>query len=265
MAVHLIAGNTSDTVASAKSDTIGTVHFVGVPAGPITFAVDSTTLPAGGLHVLAISPPTVTVIPGDTLGVQVRVSYLQLSVPQARSVAVGTKAFVVGVALNQADIFGDSTVHIADTLAAILVTRVRALVAVGDSLRWLAVRSSRNGEPTLDNPTLFLLGQGAATPSTAVTSAVAGTAQGGALDATLVQLTDVTVDDTATVSGNLHLTVNDGSGACTVQLDAVAGFLGFGLAGDTIGAALDVTGVLAPTGTGTWFLLPRSVTDVSPY
>jgi hypothetical protein len=265
VAVHLIASGTFDTVASAKSDTAGMVHFGSVPTGSITFAVDSTTLPTGGLHVLAISTPTVSVAAGDTFNVEVRASYLQVDVPEARSIAVGTEVFVVGVALTPANVFGDSTVNMADTLAAILVTRVREGVGVGDSVRWLATRSSRNGEPTLDNPTPFLLGQGAATPTNAITSAVASTAQGETLDAALVSLADVTVSDTATVSGNRQLTVSDGSGPCTLQLDAVAGFSGFALAGDTIGAALDVTGVLVPTGTGRWFLFPRSVSDVIPY
>ncbi len=266
VAVHLIATGTTDTLASAKSDTVGMVHFASVPAGSITFAVDSTTLPTGGVHVLAISAPTVSVAAGDTFNVEVRASYLQVDVPEARSIAVGTEVFVVGVALSPANVFGDSTVNMADTLAAILVTRVREPVGVGDSVRWLATRSSRNGEPTLDNPTPFLLGQGAATPTSAITSAVASTAQGGALDAALVQLTDVTVSDTVTVSGNRQaLTVSDGSGPCTLQLDAVAGFSGVALAGDTIGATLEVTGVLVPTGTGRWFLFPRSVFDVIPY
>ncbi|HXQ28123.1 MAG TPA: hypothetical protein VN848_02540 [Gemmatimonadales bacterium] len=264
VAVHLIVSGTVDTVGSAKSDTAGLVRFALVPAGPVTFTVDSTTLPVGGLHVLNISAPSLVIAPGDSFGVRVRASYLQLGVPQARTVAAGTKVFVVGVALNPANVFGDSTVHMADTLAAILVTRVRGLVSVGDSIRWLAVRSTRNGQPTLDNPTLYPLGQAAATPALPVAAAVAAAAQGGAIDAALVQLTRVTVADTATVAGNLHLTVKDNSGTCTVQLDTVAGFRGFGLAADTVGDTLNVTGVLSPNGSGAWIVLPRSTADVVP-
>ena len=260
--VSLIGAGTVDTIAHVKSDTAGAFRFVNVPVGTITVAVDSTVLATQGIHLLQVSAPSVSVTPGDSVSIRVTAGYRQMSIAQARALAIGAKVFVLGVALNPQPAFGDSTVHIADTATAVIVTRVRALVAVGDSVRWLATRGTRNGQPTLDNPTVFTLATGANTPPHAVTSAVAGNASTGTLDAALVNVAHAKVLDTATVSGNRQLTINDSSGPLAVQLDVVAGFFGPFVAGDTVGATVTVTGVLVSNGAGAWVLLPRFPGDV---
>jgi hypothetical protein len=261
--VSLVIPETRDTVARAASDSAGLFQFSAVPVGTVVISVDSTSIPGDSLHVTKIDLPTVTVTPGDSFVVHIAVSYLQTTIAQARTVAVGTKLFVVGVALAPSDVFGDTTLHIADTSAAIVLTHVLAVVQTGDSVRWLGTRQTRNGQPTLANPVGFGLGTGAVPPTDTVTAGVAANARGGALDAALVAVLGATVADTMTVAGNLHLTVNDGSGPLTVQLDTVAGFSGLALAPDTVGATLDVYGVLVPTGTGSWVLLPRAPADVT--
>jgi len=105
------------------------------------------------------------VTPGDSLIVRIAVSYPQVTVTQARALPVGKKVLVVGVTLNNVLAFGDSTVHLADTSAAILVTGVRALVFPGDSVRMLGTRRTRSGESTLDNPRVFTLAAGTAAPA----------------------------------------------------------------------------------------------------
>ena len=260
--ISLIATGTFDTIARVKSDTAGAFRFATVPVGNVTVAVDSTVLVTQGIHLLKVSAPSVLVTPGDSFSIRVAAGYPQVSVAQARGLAIGAKVFVLGVALNQQPAFGDSTVHIADTAMALIVTRVRALVAVGDSVRWLATRGTRNGQPTLDNPTVLTLATGANTPLHAVTSAVAGSASAGTLDAALANVAHAKVLDTATVSGSRQLTVNDNSGPLTVQLDSVAGFFGPFVTGDTVGATVTVTGVLVSNGAGAWVLLPRFPSDV---
>ena len=109
---------------------------------------------------------------------------------------------------------------------------------------------------------MFTLALGAATPARQVGTALAASADTGRLDAALAKVVGAMVQDTATVAGNRQLTVTDGSGPLVVQLDTVAGFRGAVLAADTVGATLDATGVLVPTGAGTWILLPRAPVDV---
>ena len=260
--VRLIVSGTQDTVARAVSDTGGLLRFDGVPIGTIVVAVDSTTIPTDSLRITRIDVSTVKVTPGDSFAVRVAVSFPQLDVTNARTYALGKKVFVVGVALNNVSAFGDSTVHLADTTAAILLTGVRPLVAAGDSVRVLGTRRTRSGQPTLANPTIVGLSVGAATPSHQVTTALAAQADSGRIDAALASIVGATVQDTATVAGNRRLTVTDGSGPLTMQLDTIAGFRGAALALDTLGATLDAVGVLVPSGVGTWLLLPRARADV---
>jgi len=259
VAVRLILSGARDTLARTVSDTGGLFRFGAVPAGTVVMAVDSTTIPQDSLQVTRTDVPTITVTPGDSFVVRIAVSFPQVTVAQARALPLGKKVFVVGVALNNSFTFGDSTVHLADTAAAILVTGVRPLVFTGDSVRMLATRRGKSGQPTLANPLVFTLSVGAATPSHQVSTAVAASGQ---LDAALVQIVGATVQDTATLAGNRRLTVTDGSGALVVQLDTIAGFRGAVLASDTLRAKLDATGVLVPTGAGAWILLPRAPADV---
>src|SRR2546428_903430 len=158
-----------------------------------------------------------TVTPGDSFVIRIAISFPQVTVTQARALPVGKKVFVVGVALNDVVAFGDSTVHLADTAAAILVTGVRTPVFVGDSVRMLGTRRTRSGQPTLDSPAVFTLALGAATPARQVGTALAASADTGRLDAALAKVVGAMVQDTATVAGNRQLTVTDGSGPLVVQ------------------------------------------------
>jgi len=262
--VRVIVSGTHDTVGRGASDTAGLFRFPGIPVGNVVVAVDTTTIAGDSLHVISIDVPSLTVTPGDSFNLRVTVSYLQLTVAQARGAAAGTKVFVTGVALNPSQAFGDSTVRLRDTSGTILLTRVRFAVQTGDSVRWLATRLTLNGQPTLDSPAGFGLGTGAATPARQVSTAVAASADSGRSDAALVRVPGTHVTDTATVAGNRRLTVTDGSGPLVVELDTIAGFRGSALAADTVGGKLDLTGVLAPVGGTTWHLLPRSPSDVVP-
>ena len=261
--MRLIVSGVPDTIGRGVSDTAGLVRFGAVPVGTVVVSVDATTIPGDSLQVTRIDVPTIRVTPGDSFVVRVAVSYPEVTVAQARALAIGKKVFVTGIALNNAVTFGDSTGHFADTSGAILATGLRTpLVFTGDSDRVLGTRQSRNGQPTLDHPTVFTLAVGAAVPLQQTSTALAARANGGGLDAALVKVVAATVRDTVTTAGNRRLTVNDGSGPLLIQLDTIAGFRGAALAADTVGAKLDATGLLLPTGAGTWFLLPRAPSDL---
>jgi len=174
---------------------------------------------------------------------------------------------VVGVALNPSNSFRDTTLHVQDTSAAIRVTRVRAAaVFPGDSVRLLGTTSRRSSLPTLDNVSVFPLGTTFLPTASQVTTAVAATAQGGALDAQQALVLNATINDTASVAGDFKLTVDDGSGALEVLLDATAdpAFRAPLLPGLYVpGNKFDVVGVLVPTGlAGVWRLKPRSAQDL---
>ena len=183
-----------------------------------------------------------------------------ISIAAARALASGRTAVVVGVALNSSGTFSDTTVDLADTSGAIRLTRLRSAVTAGDSVRVRGTTATRNGQPTLDGGTTTALGRGFYPTAATLTTAVAATAAGGTRDAQLVVVPNATINDTATVLGNFHLTVSDGSGNLVVVLDRLAGFLvpGVYLPSSTF----DVIGLLTPTGTGTWLLEPRSAADL---
>ncbi len=180
-----------------------------------------------------------------------------ISIRAARLLAAGQTAVVVGVALNGSGTFSDTTVFLADTSGAIRLTRLRANLTAGDSVRIRATTSTRSGEPTLDGGTSTALGQGFYPPAPKLTSAVAATAAAGARDAQLVVVDSVTISDTATVLGDFRLHVTDGSGALEVLLDHTAGFT---VPGTYVpGNVFNIVGILVPTGTGSWILKPRIV------
>ena len=183
-----------------------------------------------------------------------------ISIAKARTLAAGQRVVIVGVALNGSTTFSDSTVHLADTSGAIRLTRLRATVAAGDSVRVKATTASRAGEATLDAGTAVALGQGLFPTAPTLTTAVAATAAGGTRDAQLVVVNNATISDTATVLGNFRLTVSDGSGNLEVLLDQRAGFVVPGLF--VPASRFNIVGVLVPTGTGAWRLKPRSAADL---
>jgi hypothetical protein len=148
----------------------------------------------------------------------------------------------------------------------IRLTRLRGTVAAGDSVRVRATTARRNGQPTLDAGTVTALGQGLYPTAAVLTTLVAAGAAGGTRDAQMVQVQGAIISDTSRTATTFVLTVSDGSGLLQVQLDRTAdsAFQSARLPGVYVpGGKFDVLGVLAPTGTGTWRLKPRSAADLS--
>jgi hypothetical protein len=189
-----------------------------------------------------------------------------ISVAAARALPAGQNVIVVGVALNGSTTFADSTVHLADGSGVIRLTRLRTLVAAGDSVRVRATTASRNGQPTLDGGTTTALGRGFSPTAAALTTLVAASAAGGTRDAQLAIVHGAIISDTVRTATSFVLTLSDGSGNLEVQLDQTADvrFQSASLPGEFVpGNKFDVLGVLAPTGTGTWRLKPRSAADLT--
>lgn len=259
--VQLVAGRTGEVVKSETTGPDGVYLMEGVPVGDYDVTVDPRTI-GDTVVVAVVTPRSIRVSPDDSVGVTVGVAYPRVTVTEARAATFGRRVFLEGVALNAAVAFGDTTVHVADITGAIRATRVRQspqAVGVGDSVRFLGTVRSRAGQPTLDDVTPFPVAFGQLPTAVEVTSAVAALADGGRLDAALIRVVDATILDTTAVVGGFRLDADDGSGLLEIVLSAP---VGFALTPLVPGAIVEVTGVLVPTGTGTWRLKPRLTTDV---
>lgn len=275
--ILLFTRGTRDTVARGISNVSGVVVLPDIPVGSYTVAVNSATV-GDTVELVSTASTDVTLTPGDSVSITVGISYPHKTVAEARdrdSLPPGRKIFVEGIALNARSTFSDTTVHLEDRSgAAIRATKVGATppFAIADSVRFLGKTNVRAGQPTLDLVTPIVFGQtlaGLPDADTLIAGIAAGAA-GGRLDAALVIVTNATISDTATVLGDMRLTVSDGSGGLEVLLDKAADptFIPpSGTGGPPYpyvpGARFDIVGVLAPTGTaGQWRLKPRSKTDL---
>ncbi len=265
--IRLLAKGTSDTVARATTASTGVFKVANLPVGSYTLVVDTTTF-GDSIQVAKIDSASFTVLPAESLIVNVAISYPHLSIRAARSPTLtpGHRVFVTGVALNAAATFADSTADLTDTSGFIRLTRVRGNFSAGDSMRVLATSGQRGSQPSLDNPTVFALGPGSLPTAATLTTALAAGADSGRRDAQLVHVPAATISDTARTTNTFLLTVTDSSGPLQVELDKTAdpAFQSGNLPGNFVpGNTFDLLGVLMATGPGVWQLRPRSSADLT--
>jgi hypothetical protein len=183
-----------------------------------------------------------------------------VTVAAARSMPVGDSVVIVGIALNDRAAFGDQTVHLRDGTGSLRATGVATTnVFAGDSARFRGTLGIVSGQRVLQSVTVTRLTNLGSPAAVAATTQAAATANAGALDAALVSVAGATITARTPVGADLSLTVTDGSGSLEVLLDADAGI---GTPSFQVGAVIDATGVLVPTGTGAWRLKPRNSGDV---
>lgn len=269
--VRLLAPGGADTLFRATTGADGSFRLAGVPVGTYAVIIDSAS--AGDTARVITSggaPATLTILPNDSASFLGSISYPMRTIAEARALAPGERLFVRGIALHARTTFSDTTLHIVDATGAMRATRVRPSatpVAAGDSVVLRARIGVRLGQRVLDDVTTYVVEPTFIPTAPTITTAVAATGGvAGSLDAALVRVINAQVIDTATVSGNLQMTMNDGSGGVVVILDRSAdiGFqppLPAGLYVPT--NRFDLVGVLVPTGAGTWRLKPRSVLDLT--
>lgn len=258
--VRLLPFGSSDTIARATSNADGIFSIPRVPVGGYAIVVDPASV-GEGAQVVALDPAEFFVQPNDSVTSFIAISYQSYTLAEARTRPLGEKLFVSGIALIRNGLFADSTLHIADRTGAIRATRVqRSEIFAGDSVRLLGEVGRRDGLWTLDNVTTYLLAiAGPPTPEQLTTGAAAS-ADAGTKDAALVRIVNAEITDTATVNGDYELTVDDGTGAAVVLLDSDVPFST--LDPYVPGVFIDATGVLVPTGTGSWSIKPRSDIDL---
>jgi len=263
--IRLLAKGTTDTVASATTATTGVYQLAAMPVGNYVIAVDTAGF-GDSLRIEKIDSLGFTVLPADTVTVNVAISYPQVSIAAARALPQNRPVFVTGVALNGSNAFSDTTVFLGDTSGAIRLTRLRTTVTAGDSVRVRGVTARRAGQPTVDAGAVTALGRGLFPPVATLTTAAAATAAGGTRDAALASVHGATILSTVQTSSDFVLTVDDSSGPLEVELDPAADalFQPGNLPGSFLaGNKFDMLGLLVPTGTGTWRLRPRSAGDLT--
>lgn len=259
--VRLLVRGTRDTLARVTSDATGG-FVVSLPVGSYNVAVDSASV-ADSVQVVKIDPPSFDVQLGDTVTSLIALSFPKVTIAEARALPPGQQVFVEGTTVTGRLTFGDRSVHLAGSTGAIRITRVRpSAILPNDSLRVLGRVTIENGQPTLDDATPFLIAVVDPIEPEAVTTAGAASADGGRLDAALVEIAAATIQDTATVADGLQISVDDGSGTLELLLDSDVPFTN--LAAYVPGAELDAQGVLVPTAGGaTWQLKPRFDSDLT--
>lgn len=267
--VRLLTPVSRDTVFRATTEGDGTFRMAGVPVGAYVMVID----PASGgdsAIVVAGDGARLTVSPNDSVQWVGALSFPIRTIAEARALAPGAaRIFVTGIALNTRTNFSDTTLHIIDATGAIRATRVRPStvpVAPGDSVRLRARVGTRLGQVVLDDVSAFVINPTFIPTAATLTTLLASTADGGTRDAQLVRLVDAQITDTATIGGDLTMRFNDGSGPVRVVLDRAAdpGFRApFPLGEYQSPNRFDVTGLLVPTGLGTWILKPRSPLDLT--
>jgi len=264
--VRLVLQGRQDTGLVQTAQANGFFRFRDVPVGVYALTVDTLGF-ADTLQIVRIDSTSFTVAAADTVHINALVGLPVVSVRQARTLLpAGRRVFVVGVALSPATAFADSTASVADSSGSIRLANVRASFATGDSMRVQGVTDRRGGQPMLDAEAVIPVGKGLVPAAAMLTAATAASAAGGARDAQLVQVRGAIISDTARTTASYILTASDGSGSLEIQLDrtADASFQPAALPADYVpGNKFDVTGVLVPTGTGTWRLRPRSAADLA--
>ena len=232
--------------------------------GDLPFVVDEAYAPGGVLDATGL----LTAGPGGRWRLkprapsEVSATLTPMSVAAARAMAVGTEVVVEGVALHAWGAFGDSTLHVMDESGALRALAVPPLAAAaGSRVRLHGTVVRQDGQPALREVTARLVGSDTLPVPALLSTHEAATAAGGARDAMPARIAGAAIlDGEVSASGNLLLTVSDGSGHLVVALDRD---IAFDLSSVSPGAVLEAEGVLVPSGTaGTWRLEPRAPGEV---
>ncbi len=262
--VVLFIKGSVDTFRTVISDSKGVALFSDVPVGRYRIAIEPRSI-GDSIQVLAFDSSEVTLTAKfPASGTVARVGFPEVSLRQARALPVGKRVFVRGSILAGLQSFRDTTSYVADTSGQIRLTKVTIRNGQignnpGDSVTVLGAIATRAGQPTLDQAIITTLANRPAPIAISLTTAVAALAQGGALDAGLVQITAATIQSVTVAAPDIQVVVDDGSGPLTVVLD---GNLGFPTAPFAVGVKLTGKGVLVPDGAGHWTLKPRQFGDV---
>jgi len=265
--VRLLYAGTSQVEDVQVTDAAGVVNFFKIPIGSYTIQVDS--VPAlGDSMVSLLSPATMQVYnSGNPPGILALLTYRKATTDEVRAAPLGRRLVISGVMLSTPPLFSDTTAFLRDTAGAIRLAAPVILGAPsllpGDSVRVLGTVRVRDGQRVLDSARIaFIFPTGVFPGADTLTSAQAASAAGGIRDADLVFVRATAVLAAVPNGAGFLVSLDDGSGPVEMALDSTLGFLGSpAVPGDFV----DVTGVLVPTGLGTWRIRPRIPADFLVY
>jgi hypothetical protein len=169
--------------------------------------------------------------------------------------------------LSTPQLFADTTAFLQDTAGSLRLTAPLVVGAPflipGDSVRVLGTVRTRDGQRVLDSARIALvIPTGTFPAADTLTSALAASADGGVRDADLVFVGSTVVVGAVANGAGFLVSIDDGSGPVEMDLDPQLGLIAPPAApGDSV----DVTGVLVPTGLGTWRIRPRIMGDFQVY
>jgi len=265
--VILTATRGGTAIQSDRTDSTGAFRMIDVAVGTYLLSIDPTSLgdsldvPGGGAQV--------TLLRDSIARVDFGVSYPVLTFDAIRASEPGRRVFTSGIALNPRPNFSDGVVHLqaGDSIWLRTINVGRASISTGDSLRVLGRTKRDNGEMVLDDVTPLVLVNAATIPQPVEKgTGVAADAAGGRLDAALLRVRTAEILDTATVNGDFHFDIDDGTGALEVVLRAFLQLNPSAIRPDTILRVREVTGLLTPvqdvSGEVRWRLLPRGGSDL---
>lgn len=253
-------------IQTAQTNVVaGIASLEGVSVGDYSVSVDPASI-GDSISVAQILFPLVRIEPNEisTL-VVVRLSYPDVSILQARLSPLGKRVLIRGRILAGVQSFRDTTSHMIDTSTTIRLTKASLRGggsgnSPGDTVTVLGTVSSRGGQPTLDQAVISVFGGRPAPVPISVSSAVAATAQGGALDAGLVLVSNMVISESAAQAPDYRVVASDGSGALTIIID---GNITINPVAFLVGRTITVRGVLVPDGLGGWRLKPRDGGDIT--
>jgi hypothetical protein len=178
-----------------------------------------------------------------------------------RLLPAGRRVFVRGRVLAGLQFFDDSTTHLLGGGSAVRVTGSvhrpgRSGNNPGDSVAILGTTGLLAGQPVLLGGLVTSLAEGPAPVAVPVTLAEARTAQGGALDAALVQLPQAAIVDTATNGDAFDVYLAIAADTVIVRVDDRLGINPLVFAPTRL---VTTRGLLIPQGNGTWVVRPRPV------
>lgn len=246
------------------TDTTGFVYTV--PLGIGQYHVElSPDILGDSLVVLGGTAPF-TLTANDTVAVAVRVAFPSVPIDSARTLPIGKKVWVRGTTLHNSGIFGDTTLHVADSVAAIRFTEVLVNINAGNAVQILGTRQERNGQPVYVYNSAIATGNVPIPRATLLNTAQAANADGGKRDAGLVEIHNAAITDTAFALTGKRLTVDDGSGPLEVFVHNSLGLSQNDRRALGPGVSFDFIGVLVPSTTtqNVWVLKPRTRNDITP-
>lgn len=267
--VALLLKGSFDTLRTAVSTSAGLAIFRTVPLGEYRVTVAPASI-GDSLEVASIEVASTTAdtlrleTSPDTVGVNIRLTFPEVSVRRARTLPTGKRVFLRSIVLAGVQSFRDTTSHVVDSSGALRLTRVVLRGGLtgnspGDSVSVVGVIATRSGQPTLDQAVLTRFATRPQPVPVQTSTGTAATAATGALDANLVQITGGLISDTATVAPDFKVTMSDGSGTLVMLFD---GNINFARSNFRPGRTVNARGVLVPDGSGAWVLKPREVNDV---